>query len=233
MKKMRPIAALLAAALILAACGKTDAPSISERSETVEDERPAVQGSGKVTLSRFKEEEGRYSLTINGVLAVNNVRIKNGSNGEFLAFPQRKGENNRYWNYIGMAREDGDFLLDQLKRKSTENTPQGFQSVAATVKLLDSPTGRKKAFVEFDLDKGAITLYSWAIVMGKDGPYLSPPSEKIGGEWVDIVFPVSKEFREQLQTAALAEYEAQGGVMNPDTGAAVVDTTAASASKEE
>lgn len=45
------------------------------------------------------------------------------------------------------------------------------------------------------------------IVQGEYGPFVSMPSYKSGGEFKDICFPVTKEFREQLNAAVVGAYQ--------------------------
>lgn len=41
---------------------------------------------------------------------------------------------------------------------------------------------------------------------GKNGPFVSMPSRKIGGEYQDVVFPITKEAREQFNAAVIDRY---------------------------
>jgi DNA-binding cell septation regulator SpoVG len=198
----RKIATLAIAALLLAACGKSS----------------GARGSGKITVSNIEKDGRNYTITLNGVITIRNVQIKSGSGGQFLAFPQRKGQGDRFFNYVKIERADADFLLQQVKNEEIAATPTGFEITAVKIKLLTGP-GKKKAFVEFELN-GVLKLHSWGIIIGDKGPFLVPPSERVGDDWKDVVF-ASREFREQLQTAALAEYEKEGGSLEatPDAAA--------------
>jgi DNA-binding cell septation regulator SpoVG len=142
------------------------------------------------------------------VITIRNVQIKSGRGGQFLAFPQRKGSGGKFFNYVKVERADGDYLLNQVKNEETAASPTGFEITGVKVKPIES-TGRTKAFVEFELN-GVLTLYSWSIIEGDRGPFLGSPRDKVGDEWKDLVF-ATREFREQLQTAALAEYGRAGG----------------------
>jgi DNA-binding cell septation regulator SpoVG len=219
---------VLAGALVTAACGKKPAPSLSAVPPTTsataasssEAAAPSPEppmadnaaATGKVAVTKVEKKDDGYTIVLNNVLSIPKVQIREGANGEFLSFPQRN-DNGEFWNYVRVNRADGAVLLEQVKSGTPPaNAPQGFTITSTKVKMLDS-TGKRKAFVEFDLNDGAITLYSWVIIEGNKGPFLAPPSEKSGDDWEDVLKPVSAEFRKALQDAALAEYKAQGGVV--------------------
>lgn len=188
----RKLATLAALGLLLVACGKG----------------PGAQGSGKIAVTNIEKDGQDHTLTLNGVLTVRNVRIRSGQGGQFLAFPQRRGQEGRFFNYVRVERADAAFLLEQVKNEELATAPTGFEITEVKVKLLPGD-GKKKAFVEFELN-GVLKLYSWGIIIGEKGPFLVPPSERVGEEWQDVVF-ATREFRQLLQTAALAEFQKEGG----------------------
>ncbi len=216
--------------MLLSACGDSRPESRMSRREAAREDRgsgraernaqepseaeaeaaaPAA-ATGRVVLSGLRERDGAFSVTLNGVLAVDGVKILSGQNGEFLAFPRRRDDNNRYWNYIRVGRGDADALFAAVKEKTFSQQPSGFAITRTDVNLVES-TGRRKAFVEFELEGGAVVLYSWALVEGRDGLFLVGPSEKAGADWKDIVFAVDRDFRRALSEAAFAAYKAKGG----------------------
>lgn len=214
----------------LSACGKKrperGLSERGERAERTESARERDAGAepessgpslpaGQVAVTRVIQEGEDYSITLNGVLGIRGVTIRSGSGGEFLAWPRRRDENNRYWNYIFVNRADMPAMLAAVKSGAGAAEPQGFQVTNTKVNVFENARGRRKAFVDFELNGGVVKLTSWGILAGANGPFLVPPSEKRGDDWEDVVFPVSKEFRETLQQAALAAYQEAGGSMEP------------------
>lgn len=45
------------------------------------------------------------------------------------------------------------------------------------------------------------------VVQGEHGPFVSMPSYKAGGEYKDVCFPVTKEFRDQINAAVVGAYQ--------------------------
>ena len=60
---------------------------------------------------------------------------------------------------------------------------------------------------------GCLVLTGLRIVKGKKGMFVSMPQRKLskpdknGNEYADIFFPISKDFREELNNAILDEYD--------------------------
>ena len=93
-------------------------------------------------------------------------------------------------------------------RKSTANT-----SIISDVRvyLYNNDKSKTKAFASVTLG-GVFAITNITIVEGKNGPFVSMPQNLRGNgrnsEYKDICFPVTKEFREELYTEILDEYEA-------------------------
>lgn len=210
-------------ALSLSACGKkrperalleSNRSESSREGQAAEEAAPEEAGpdlpAGQVAVTRVVTEGDGYSLTLNGVLGIRGVKIESGASGEFLAWPRRK-DGERGWNYLRVNRADMPALLAVVKGGAPATAPQGFSITGTHVKMLENATGKRKAFVEFELNGGAVKLSSWAIIQGTQGPFLVPPSERRGADYEDVVFAVSPEFRTALQVAALEAYKALGG----------------------
>lgn len=54
---------------------------------------------------------------------------------------------------------------------------------------------------------GCFAVRGVKIVQGEHGPFVSMPSYKSGGEYKDVCFPVTKDFREQLHATVLEAYQ--------------------------
>lgn len=54
---------------------------------------------------------------------------------------------------------------------------------------------------------GCFAIRSVKVVQGENGPFVSMPSYKSGGEYRDICFPITKDFRNQIHAAVLNAYQ--------------------------
>lgn len=54
---------------------------------------------------------------------------------------------------------------------------------------------------------GCFAIRGVKVVQGEKGPFVSMPSYKVNGEYKDVCFPVTKEFRDQMHTAVLGAYQ--------------------------
>lgn len=60
-------------------------------------------------------------LEMNGI-TIYGVRVVEGKNGDFLSFPQRKGQDGKYYSivYAPLCKEDQDAILAAIERKLNE-----------------------------------------------------------------------------------------------------------------
>jgi len=75
----------------------------------------------------------------------------------------------------------------------------------ATVTLVNKP-GPLKGFANVNIDE-QFAIRGVRIMEGENGPFISMPSRKVGENYEDIAFPVTKESREALNEAVLKAYE--------------------------
>ena len=54
---------------------------------------------------------------------------------------------------------------------------------------------------------GCFAIRGLRVVQGENGPFVSMPSYKSGGEYRDVCFPITKDFREPMHTAVLGAYQ--------------------------
>ena len=59
---------------------------------------------------------GFATVTIYGFIKIYNCRVLNGTNGVFVALPQYKGTNGKYYShcYIDPEDDDGKFISDEI-----------------------------------------------------------------------------------------------------------------------
>ena len=73
----------------------------------------------------------------------------------------------------------------------------------ASVTLVNKP-GTLKGFASVNIDE-QFAVKGIRIVEGENGPFLSMPSRKVGENYEDMCFPVTKECREKLNEAVLTK----------------------------
>ena len=66
--------------------------------------------------------------------------------------------------------------------------------------------GPAAAFAAVTLN-GCFAIRDIRIMEGKNGPFVSMPSRKVNGEYRDICFPCTKEFKQRFDQAVLGAYE--------------------------
>lgn len=54
---------------------------------------------------------------------------------------------------------------------------------------------------------GCFAIRGVKVVQGEHGPFVSMPSYKVGGEYKDVCFPITKDFREQINAAVVGAYQ--------------------------
>ena len=66
--------------------------------------------------------------------------------------------------------------------------------------------GPAAAFAAVTLN-GCFAIRDIRILEGKNGPFVSMPSRKVNGEYRDICFPCTKDFKQRFDQAVLGAYE--------------------------
>ena len=75
---------------------------------------------------------------------------------------------------------------------------------SATVKVFEKDN--LKGFASLTIDKCFIVT-DLKIMSGQNGLFVSFPSKKIGDDWKDTCFPITKDAREQIIKVVLDAYE--------------------------
>lgn len=59
-----------------------------------------------------------FTLTLNGV-SINNCRVVEGKDGDFIGFPSRKGSDGKYYKhvYASISPEDTKAILDEVEKE--------------------------------------------------------------------------------------------------------------------
>lgn len=76
--------------------------------------------------------------------------------------------------------------------------------------------GKTKAFASITFNDEFV-VQDLKIVEGSNGLFVAMPSKKVGDEYKDSAFPLSKELREAIQTTLIDEYETVTAESKPKT----------------
>ena len=66
--------------------------------------------------------------------------------------------------------------------------------------------GSVLANLTFDIN-GCFAIRGAKLIQGKNGPFVSMPQRKVGDEYREVVFPITKEMRDQVNSMALDAYQ--------------------------
>ncbi|NDO20146.1 SpoVG family protein [Lachnospiraceae bacterium MD329] len=75
----------------------------------------------------------------------------------------------------------------------------------ASVNLYTKP-GSLKGFASLSIDD-AFVIRNLSVRESENGLFVSMPSQKVGGEYKDICYPITKELREEINKVVLEEYQ--------------------------
>lgn len=75
----------------------------------------------------------------------------------------------------------------------------------ASVNLYTKP-GSLKAFASLSIDE-AFVIRNLSVRESENGLFVSMPSQKVGGEYKDICYPITKELREEINRVVIDEYK--------------------------
>lgn len=73
------------------------------------------------------------------------------------------------------------------------------------VRVVKQENGKLKGFASITLN-GAFVVHGFRLVEGTNGLFVGMPSNKVGEEFKDTAYPLSKEFKEQLSEKVLEAY---------------------------
>lgn len=59
-----------------------------------------------------------FTLMLNGIF-INNCKVVEGKNGDFISFPQYKGGDGKYYNnvYVSLSDEDSAKILEEIQKQ--------------------------------------------------------------------------------------------------------------------
>lgn len=78
--------------------------------------------------------------------------------------------------------------------------------IKSTVHLMTNPDSSLKAMVDVNLGDEFV-IKGIRVVEGENGPFVSMPQKKVGNDYDQTFFPITKEAREQLHKSVLDAYD--------------------------
>lgn len=92
---------------------------MARKTETKKNESITLKGENTEIIIRPYEKDsmlGFATLTIYGFIKIYNCKVINGKNGIFLAMPNYKGSDDKYYShtYIDDKDKDGRFVVDEI-----------------------------------------------------------------------------------------------------------------------
>lgn len=79
-------------------------------------------------------------------------------------------------------------------------------NIKSSVHLMTNPDSALKALVDVTLNDEFV-VRGVRVVEGENGPFVSMPQKKVGEEYDQTFFPITKEAREQLHESVLKAYD--------------------------
>lgn len=157
--------------------------------------------------------KGYASLTLNGSVVVSGVSVMEGKNGLFIKMPNYQNKNGDYIDIANpvtkeMRQTINKEVIDAYNGKTFENKamPVNISSVQMNFISSDSNTA-SKATVTFDNE---FAVHNIRLINGEHGMFAAMPAVKgKDGKYHDIVYPVTKELREQINSRIIEEYQIQ------------------------
>ncbi|HAP5500119.1 TPA: SpoVG family protein [Enterococcus faecalis] len=97
---------------------------------------------------------------------------------------------------------------DKIPQESAQNAAEQPMSMKVDVKISSiRPEGNVRAYASINLND-CFAIRNVKVVDSSKGLFIAMPSYKAGnGEYKDICFPITKEFREQLNSAVIDAYK--------------------------
>ncbi|MEG2813590.1 MAG: septation protein SpoVG family protein [Oscillospiraceae bacterium] len=158
--------------------------------------------------------KGFATLTINNSFCVKSIKILDGKNGLFVSMPSYKNADGEYENIaFGKTKEAKDEInariLKEFENPTEKTIDKNLKPMENDIEISMQLTLGEKAI------KGIATITinetfvikRACVVEGKNGLFVQMPSyKKADGEYENIVFPIEKTVREQLNKAILDKY---------------------------
>ena len=73
------------------------------------------------------------------------------------------------------------------------------------VRVVKQDNGKLKGFASITLG-GVFVVHGFRLVEGQNGVFVGMPSNKVGDEFKDTAYPITKEFKEYLSEKVLEAY---------------------------
>ena len=153
------------------------------------------------------------AITVNDSLAIKNVRVVEGENGLFVQLPQYMQTDKSYENLVfpvtkELREQINSTVLEQYHNPTEKENPVPQETkIKVSASPLNIENSSIRALCSVTLDD-SLVIKNVRVMEGQKGLFVQMPSYKDRqGNYIDIVFPVTKEFREKLFGAVLESYQ--------------------------
>lgn len=159
------------------------------------------------------------SVNFGGNIAVKNVKIVEGENGLYVQMPQYKTPDNEYENLAFPVTKEFREQLNQAVLNEFHNPIEKENSLPEEVKIKvsTSPINIEKSGIKAISSitlNDSMVIKNIRVIEGSKGLFVQMPNYKDReGNYHDIAFPVTKEFREKLFSTVLDSYQKQLAVI--------------------
>lgn len=209
MKKVIFYSLIIGLFLFIVSCSKSN-QQVPAGTDTaaVSAGQPADQTSnytGKIKISKIEKEGEFYNITLNDLIEIKKVEVKDGNSGKYLAFPKLEGKYNCI--FIKDKALNKSLTDAVLQNKTEKNSPKDLSITDIKVKKFDKSKSMKG--VVSVLMENAIEFQSFKILeRKKSGLFVANPSErkKEGYGYENVVY-IREPLKKMLEEKILAAYK--------------------------
>lgn len=204
--------------LILSSCGGSQPPAeplaAPEKPAVTDTAAEASASADKPSTSTLaitdirKQQDGKYSATLNGAIVFKDLEIRPGDDGrDRLFFPKSPGRDEKEFHIVYLEdRSIAGQIKDAIKagKASGKAEPDALKVTQVKWRALESQS-KVKGFADVTFND-AITIKGCKLIEGKEGDHwLAWPSVKRGEEYVDLVFAIDKGVKSMAEAAVKKE----------------------------
>jgi stage V sporulation protein G len=168
------------------------------------------------------------NVGVNDKIAINGIRVVQGERGNFVSMPQSKDKDGGYHDYVTVKDDDvmkairKGVLAEYKKMAALPPDQRGYPKTEASDRTEDTsvsvkafplrdPKGSTLAFANITVDN-LLEISSIRLVDGENGAFMAmPQSQDKNGEFHDIVYPIMKGLRGEMENSLLDEFDKTAG----------------------
>jgi len=170
------------------------------------------------------------NISMDGLVAIRNLRVVTGENGDFVSMPQSKDKDDNFHDIaFPLTKELRDeitaVVLDEYQYQESlsrdergyDDTEKGeisskkIEDIKLSIQVypLEQSKSNTKAFASVSVDD-MVAIRGVRVVEGSNGLFVSMPQSKVGdGDFRDVAFPLIPDLRKAITKEILKEYKQQ------------------------